>query len=77
MLEQLIVSGLSGALIIFYFLGLGVIFKILKEHRDEDLSWKDSFKNNVKGFKMWLLFFFSLFVTVVIVLGMGASIVFG
>jgi len=69
MLDQIIISGLSGVLIVAYVMGLGIGIKILNGHRDKGLSWKDSFKGNVKGVKSWLLF--SLFSLVTIVIGFG------
>ncbi len=74
MLDQVIISGLSGALIIVYFFGLGIIFRIFRDHRDKGLSWKESFKSNVKGVRSWIFFSFAALVTSVIVLGIGTSI---
>lgn len=69
MLDQIIISGLSGVLIVAYVMGLGIGIRILNGHRDKGLSWKDSFKSNVKGVKLWLLF--SVFSLITIIVGFG------
>lgn len=69
MLDQIIISGLSGVLIVAYVMGLGIGIKILNGHRNKGLGWKDSFRDNVKGLKSWLLF--SVFSLITIVIGFG------
>lgn len=74
MLDQIIISGLSGVLIVAYVMGLGIGIRILNGHRDKGLSWKGSFNGNVKGAKSWLLFSLFSLVTIVIGFGLLASI---
>lgn len=72
MSDQIIISGLSGILIVAYVMGLGIGIRILNGHRDKGLSWKDSFRRNVKGIKSWLLF--SVFSLITIIIGFGIVI---
>lgn len=75
MLEQIIISGISGAFIILYVYGLAIIVKIFNDHRDNNKSWKDSFHNNVKNIQGWILFIFTSFLTLFIGFGLFVSII--
>lgn len=68
MLEQFIIAGLSGVLIMFCIYGLAILVRILNDHRDRGMNWKSSFKNNVKDLKSWIaVIFISLFILMIII----------
>lgn len=74
MIIQLLTTGISGGLIIMYIIGLGLIFKTIRDRQDNNLSWKKTISNNITGAIKWILFIFSLLVTLIIIFGLAVSI---
>ncbi len=74
MLDEILISMLSGAMIWTYAMGLGVSVRILNDHRDKNKSWKESYKNNTKTILSKILLLFFTLLTAIIILGLIASI---
>lgn len=74
MLDEILISMLSGAMIGAYIMGLGVSVRILNDHRDKNKSWKESYKNNTKTILSKILLLFFTLLTAIIILGLMTSI---
>jgi|GEM_PF-4185743 len=76
MLDQLIITGVSGAIIIFMMLGFGKIIKISKLAKTEQ-GWKKATSTVLgKSFVAWLSVFCFLTIAIIIVFGLIVSIIF-
>lgn len=76
MLDQILITGISGAIIIFMIMGLGKAIRISKLAKAEN-SWKKAISSVLgKSFVSWLSVLSFLVITAIIVLGLIVSIIF-
>lgn len=76
MLDQILITGISGAIIIFMIMGLGKAIKISKLAKAEN-SWKKAINSVLgKNFVSWLSVLSFLAIAVITVLGLIISIIF-
>ena len=76
MLDQILITGISGAIIIFMIMGLGKTIRISKLAKTEN-SWKKAIISVLgKSFVSWLSVTSLLVITTIIVFGLIVSIIF-
>lgn len=76
MLDQILITGISGAIVIFMIMGLGKAIRISKLAKTEN-SWEKAISSVLgKNFISWLSILSFLAITVIIILGLIISIIF-